>query len=67
MDSTAYYALQKRIFEENGLADLLDVSRETSNGTKTVAELLCSLTERLSAVNAVIYKNVVNSTATINY
>ena len=54
MDSTAYYALQKRIFGENGLADLLDVSRETPNGAKTVAELLCALTERLSTANAVM-------------
>ena len=49
-----YFELQNRIFAENGLAEMLDVSRETSNGTKTVAELLSLLTERLSAVNAVM-------------
>ena len=49
-----YLELQNRIFFENGLADLLDVSRETSNGRKTVAELLALLTERMSVVNAVM-------------
>ena len=49
-----YFELQNRIFAENGLAEMLDVSRETSNGTKTVAELLSLLTERLSAMNAVM-------------
>lgn len=46
--------LQNRIFTENGLVEVLDVSRETSLGVKTVAELLSLLTERLLTVNAVM-------------